>query len=104
MASQPEVKERPIRVGVFDTVGAADHAVNKLLSAGFNQQQITVVCSDEVKEQYFKAYEHQQPAGAKAPAAAAIETAVGLPVPRRPVHGRGKAVWGPAAARPAQRL
>jgi hypothetical protein len=55
--------ERPIEVGVFDTVAAAGRAVDELLASGFTVDQITVVCSDEAKERYFKQFEHQQPAG-----------------------------------------
>jgi hypothetical protein len=55
--------ERPIEVGVFDSVQAAGRAVEELLRAGFTQDQITVVCSDETKERYFREFEHQKPAG-----------------------------------------
>jgi hypothetical protein len=55
--------ERPIEVGVFDSITAASQAVEELLVAGFFQQQITVVCSDETKERYFRAFDHQKPAG-----------------------------------------
>jgi hypothetical protein len=78
--SQHSVSEEPIRVGVFSSVGAADHAVSKLLGAGFMQDQITVICSDETREQYFRQFEHQQPAGANTPAAAAIGSVVGAAV------------------------
>lgn len=73
-------KERPIRAGVFTSVGAADQAVTKLLAAGFSKQQITVVCSDETREEYFMEYEHQQPAGTTTPAAAAVGGTVGAAV------------------------
>ena len=78
--SQHFASDRPIRVGVFSTIGAADHAVTRLLGEGFTRDQITVICSDEVKEQYFRQFEHQKPAGANTPAAAAIGTAVGAAV------------------------
>lgn len=55
--------ERPIEVGVFDSISAAGQAVDGLLRAGFRQDQITVVCSDETKERYFREFEHQKPAG-----------------------------------------
>src|SRR5262245_17692381 len=78
--SQHIDSKQPIRVGVFSSIGTADHAVSRLLGEGFTQDQITVICSDEVKEQYFRQFEHQKPAGASTPAAAAIGTAVGAAV------------------------
>jgi hypothetical protein len=56
--------ERPYEVGVFDDIAAAAQAVDGLLAAGFTHDQITVVCSDETKERYFREFEHQKPAGA----------------------------------------
>jgi hypothetical protein len=55
--------DRPIEVGVFDTVPAADRAVGDLLTAGFSADQITVVCSDATKQRYFSEFAHQKPAG-----------------------------------------
>jgi hypothetical protein len=78
--SEHSVSEKPIRFGVFSNIGAADHAVSQLLAAGFTEEQITVVCSDETREQYFRPFEHQRPAGAGTPAAAAIGGAVGAAV------------------------
>lgn len=78
--SQHSASETPIRVGVFSSIGSADHAVSQLLNVGFTNDQITVICSDEVREQYFRQFEHQKRAGAKTPAAAAIGTAVGAAV------------------------
>jgi hypothetical protein len=48
---------------VFATVEDARRAVNGLLRAGFANDNITVVCSDETKERYFREFEHQEPAG-----------------------------------------
>jgi len=72
--------ERPFRAGVFGTVQLAEEAVNALLANGFTTNQITVVCSDELKERHFRAFEHWQPAGTNTPAAAAIGSAVGATV------------------------
>src|SRR5688572_6565002 len=72
-----EPLERPVRAGVFDTVAKTEEAVQRLLAAGFSKDQITVVCSDETKERYFREFEHQQPAGTNTPAAAAIGGTVG---------------------------
>lgn len=69
--------ERPIRVGVFSTMRAADCAVENLLNAGFTRDQITVVCSDRAKEEHFREFEHEEPAGSYTPAAVAVGGAIG---------------------------
>ena len=69
--------ERPIRVGVFLTIRAADCAVENLLKAGFSTEQISVICSDRTKEEHFHAFEHEEPAGTYTPAAVAVGGAVG---------------------------
>jgi len=68
---------RTVRAGVFSTVATADRAVQRLLAAGFTKKQITVVCSDAAKEQHFREFEHQQPAGENTPEAAATGGALG---------------------------
>jgi hypothetical protein len=45
--------QEPIRAGVFTTVANADRAVTNLLNAGFQIDEITVVCSDKGNEQHF---------------------------------------------------
>jgi hypothetical protein len=72
--------DRPFRAGVFNTVPLAEEAVRSLLAEGFSVEQITVVCSDEVKERHFREFEHTEPAGTNAPAAAAVGSAVGAAV------------------------
>jgi hypothetical protein len=72
--------ERPFRAGIFDSVPQAEAAVEELLAAGFSVDQITVVCSDELKERHFRAFEHTEPAGTNTPSAAAIGSAVGAAV------------------------
>ncbi|HEX5446232.1 MAG TPA: hypothetical protein VFW87_20565 [Pirellulales bacterium] len=69
--------ERPIRVGVFTTIRAAECAVDKLLRAGFTKDQISVVCSDRTKEAHFRQFEHEEPAGTYMPGAAATGGAIG---------------------------
>jgi hypothetical protein len=64
-----DIQNRPLEVGVFDTVDEARSAVQGLLEAGFSHEQITVVCSDVTKERYFSEFEHQHPAGTFTPAA-----------------------------------
>jgi hypothetical protein len=58
-----------LEVGVFATVEDARRAVNGLLGSGFSRDKITVVCSDETKERYFREFEHQDPAGTYTPTA-----------------------------------
>jgi hypothetical protein len=70
MKPETATPERPIRVGIFDTVREADEAVSELLAAGFSKEQITVICSEETIRKHFAEYEHQDPAGSKTPAAA----------------------------------
>jgi len=76
----PKPGERSVRAGVFATVAKADQAVQGLLAAGFRKDQITVVCSDEAKEQHFREYEHQEQAGANTPAVAATGGALGAAI------------------------
>jgi hypothetical protein len=77
MMTSSGVPERPIRVGVFSTVEGADHAVHKLLEAGFSKEQISVLCSDPAKERLFGDYEHEEPAGAYTLAAVTTGGAIG---------------------------
>jgi hypothetical protein len=76
MTAKP-LSEKPLRAGVFETVAAADQAVAELLAAGFTKDQITVICSAEAVQRHFKSYEHQDPAGKHAPAAAITGGAIG---------------------------
>ena len=48
-----------IRLGIYDSVGPARAAVNKLLEAGFSREQISVICSDDAKERNFREFDHQ---------------------------------------------
>jgi hypothetical protein len=56
----------PIRLTVCDTADHAVEIVEQLRVAGFAQEEITVVCSQEVGERKLKPYMHQDPAGAHA--------------------------------------
>lgn len=62
---------------MFDSIEDARRAVQQLLAAGFSVAQITVVCSDETKERYFREFEHQHPAGTFAPAASIAGGTIG---------------------------
>jgi hypothetical protein len=75
-----EAQRRPVRAGVFSAVTAVERAVTDLLAAGFTKEQITVICSDETKERYFREFEHQEPAGASTQEAAATGGAVGAAI------------------------
>jgi hypothetical protein len=92
-------------VGVFATVHEAERAVRGLLDAGFTTEEITVVCSDEQKEKYFRAFEHQEPAGTMTPKAVLTGGAIGALLGGIPVLGAAVAtgsvvLWvaGPAIA------
>ncbi|HEX4130652.1 MAG TPA: hypothetical protein VHZ24_11470 [Pirellulales bacterium] len=77
-ANQTSASDKPIRVGVFLTAAAADHAIDELLRAGFTVEEITVLCSAESPEhEHFRSFEHQEPAGTYAPAAIAAGGALG---------------------------
>ncbi len=77
MKAETKISNLPIRVGVFDSVAEADHAVAELLAAGFSDKQITVICSEKAVERHFKAFEHQDPAGAHTAAAGLTGGAIG---------------------------
>jgi hypothetical protein len=62
-ADKARQDELSIRVGVFDSVEDAERAVQALLAGGFTKAEISVLCSDKYKEHFFRAYEHQDPAG-----------------------------------------
>lgn len=97
--------DRTAEVGVFATVEEAEDAVRRLLDAGFTNEQITVICSDENKERYFREFEHQEPAGTFAAKAALTGGAIGALLGGLPVIGAAIAtgslvLWvaGPAVA------
>jgi hypothetical protein len=69
-----------VEVGVFDDVDAARQAVHGLLEAGFTDEQISVICSDQTKERYFKEFEHQEPAGTFTPKATIAGGTIGAVV------------------------
>lgn len=71
------IQSRPLEVGVFNSIDAARKAVHDLLGAGFSAKNITVVCSDETKERYFREFEHQEPAGTFTPTASIAGGTIG---------------------------
>jgi len=77
MMKDPAGQNLPIRVGVFDSIGSAQRAVKGLLDAGFPKGKISVLCSDQLKERFFREFEHQDPAGTTTPKSAAIGGEIG---------------------------
>ena len=97
--------ERPLRVGIFRTIEGAELAVTDLLTAGFSKDQVTVMCSDQTKERYFRQFDHQPVAGTITPATTAAGGAIGaalggLAVIATAVTTGGMALWaaGPISA------
>jgi hypothetical protein len=78
---------RTYEVGIFATVDEAEAVVRHLFDAGFATEQITVICSDENKERYFRPFEHQEPAGTFAPQAVLAGGAIGALLGGIPVIG-----------------
>lgn len=90
--------DHPFRAGIFGSVSLAQETVQALLAAGFTQEQISVVCSDELKERHFRAFEHTEPAGTNTPAAAAIGGALGAAVLGASTAAAGSLIGLDAAA------
>ena len=85
---------QPIRAAVYSTVAETKDAVSRLLAAGFTKDQITVICSDDTKERYFRDFEHQEKAGANTPAAAATGGAIGATLGSLATGAVGLAIGG----------
>ena len=104
-SSAKSTRDQAYEVGVFSTVDEAEQAVRHLLEAEFTKEQISVICSDESKERYFREFEHQEPAGAFTSQAVLTGAAIGALLGGIPVIGAAIAtgsvvLWvaGPAAA------
>ena len=93
-ATLAEKQSQPIRAAVFSTVEETKNAVSCLLTAGFTRQQITVICSDDTKERYFREFEHQEKAGSNTPAAAATGGAIGATLGSLATGAVGLAIGG----------
>lgn len=61
----------PTRAGVFSNIREVDSVVLKLLAAGFSHNEITIVCSDKAKQDHFRDFSLQSPAGKNLPVSAA---------------------------------
>jgi len=83
-----------VRAGVYSRPEDAERAVQALLRSGFTRNEVTVICSDEAKERHFKAFEHQQPAGAATPAAATTGGTLGAALGGIATTALGIAVGG----------
>ena len=97
--------EQSYEVGVFATVEEAENVVRSLLDAGYTTEEITVICSDDNKERYFRSFEHQEPAGTYTTKAVLTGGAIGALLGGIPVLGLAVAtgsvvLWvaGPAIA------
>lgn len=66
-----ETDEKTIRAAVLQRVEDVEDVVRQLLDSGFSREQISVLCSDDAKEQHFREFEHEDPAGTHTPQAAA---------------------------------
>jgi len=53
----------PVRAGVYESVSDAKELINKLTQAGFTWDEISVVCSDEFKEELFPEELQKSPTG-----------------------------------------
>jgi hypothetical protein len=76
----PAVLQQSFRAGTFSDLQSADRAVARLLVAGFPKEQITVLCSDEVKESHFRQLGYQHPPDSAAPDGVAAGASVGATV------------------------
>ena len=71
-------EDTPVRAAVFATVEQAEAAVARLHEAGFTDEHISVICSDDAKEAHFRRNEHEDQAGAHTATAAAAGGTLGL--------------------------
>ena len=77
----PAVLPQSFRAGTFLNLQSADRAVAQLLGAGFSKEQITVLCTNEVKESHFRQLGYELPQSSDTPprgvAIASISAAMG---------------------------
>jgi len=72
-----QTTDKPVRVGVFTTVAAAERAVQDLRAAGFTHDELSVICTDKHKADLFRGAQTPDPAGANTPAGIVTGGAVG---------------------------
>src|SRR5262245_9416206 len=72
--------DKPVRVGIFNTIEAAEEAVKRLQAAGLKKEELAVICSDKYKEQFFKDVPTPEPAGMNTRGAVVAGGAVGAAI------------------------
>lgn len=55
-------RQYPVRAGIFSTVDQTRSVLNQLHDAGFSWDEVSVVCSDETKEEMFPESVQKEPA------------------------------------------
>src|SRR4051812_49856649 len=97
-------QDKPYRVGVFRTVEQADRAIHDLRAAGFDNDELSVVCSNETKEKHFSDVQTPVPNRDYPAKAIGIGSVAGAAIgglgPAAPGVGSGGGA-PPARARPA---
>ncbi len=68
--------KKTLRVGIFDEFERADYSVRALLDAGFDKEEITVICPRRLEKQ-FKEFTHQKFSGKKNFVAGVTGAAIG---------------------------
>jgi hypothetical protein len=91
-----DLQNASFEAGVFSSIDAATRAVHDLLAAGFTKEHITVICSDDTKERYFREFEHQDPAGTYTTRAVVIGGTIGAALGGLTVIGAAVATGGAA--------
>jgi hypothetical protein len=76
----PALLQHSFRAGTFSNLQSADRAVERLLAAGFPKEQITVLCTNEVKESHFRQLGYESPADLDAPSGGLAGASVGAAV------------------------
>lgn len=72
-----ELEQNTICVGVFKTLAEADNAIQRLLESGFDRTQLTVICSDPVKQEHFDNFQQEEVLGPSGSESAATGGMVG---------------------------
>lgn len=80
LENRKERVERIMRAGVFTSVPKVDRVIDRLLQAGFDPEEINVICSEQTVQDHFRQFVHQQPAGTHTPAAAAAGSVIGAAI------------------------
>jgi len=70
-------KDKPFRIGVFSLADMADKAVQGLVDAGFDPEDISVICSKEAVREQFPDVDTPPPTGEREPGRALTGGAIG---------------------------